>query len=787
MRALDRKLFRDTAHIWGQMLAVSLVVACGIAIWVTMKSTHASLVLTVDTYYRQYRFPDVFAGMRRAPLSLVTHVESIPGVVTVRHRIVRDITLDIPGLREPAIGRVVSIPEVRRPMLNDLHLSSGRWIAPNRPDEVIVSDAFATANGLLLGGTFGGVINGRWRDFTIVGTALSPEYIYEIRPGDLLPDKRRFGVIWMSRDALEAAFDMEGAFNDLALTIAHGTNQKDVISRIDDLIAPWGGAGAHGRDEHVSNRFIADEIRGLEVSAGIMPTIFLAVAAFLIHLVLSRLVQLQRDQIAILKAFGYESSRIGLHYLEMALLTVGTGALLGIGAGLWLGSSMLEIYREFYNLPLLHYEASLSLFATSIGISAMAAAVGAVSSVARAVALPPAEAMRPEAPPQFRAGLLERLGMNRFLTPAARAIIRNVTRRKMKSLLTVLGLAMAAAILVVGRYNYDTIDYLMRVQFQDVQREDITVTFVITRPIDAVHELTRLPGVMRAEPFRAVPVRLSYGHRSKRTALIGSSPDAILRRLIDDRLRTVELPPEGIVMTSQLAKMLEIEPGQMLTVEVLDESRPTTEIPLVATVDELLGVSAYIDLDALNRLMDQGHAASGAYLLVDSDQEDALYARLKQMPGVAGVASRRSMLQSFVDSIAEMMGVVNVFVIVFACIIAIGVVYNAARIALSERGRELASLRVLGFSRGEVSAMLLGEQAVLTLIAIPCGFLIGYGFAAWISAAYQTDLYRFPLIISNRTWAFSFIVIALASIISALLVHRRIRNLDLVEVLKTRE
>jgi putative ABC transport system permease protein len=787
MRALDRKLFRDTAHIWGQMLAVSLVVASGIAMWVTIKSAHESLVLTVDTYYRQYRFPDVFASMRRAPLSLVSHIESIPGVVTVRHRIVRDITLDVPGLREPATGRVVSIPEIRRPMLNDLHLSSGRWIAPNQPDEVIVSDGFATANDLRLGDTLGGVINGRWRNLTIVGTALSPEYIYEIRPGDLLPDKRRFGVVWMGRKALEGAFDMDGAFNDLALTIAHGTNQRDVISRIDDLIAPWGGAGAHGRDEHVSNRFISDEIRGLEVSATITPTIFLSVAAFLIHLVLSRLVQLQRDQIAILKAFGYQSSRVGLHYLEMSLLTVGLGALLGIGAGLWLGSSTMTLYQQLYNLPLLHYEASLSLFATSIGISALAASVGAISSVARAVALPPAEAMRPEAPPRFSAGWMERMGVNTLLSPAARAIVRNVTRRKLKSLLTVLGIAMATAILVVGRYNYDTIDYLLRVQFHDVQREDLTVTFVITRPIEAVHELAKLPGVMRAEPFRVVPVRLSYGHRSKRTALIGSAPDAILRRLIDDQLRTVELPPEGIVMTSQLAKMLEIRPGEMLTVEVLDESRPTREIPLVATVDELLGVSAYIDLDALNRMMDQGHAASGAYLLVDDARQDELYTRLKQMPGVAGVASRQTMLQSFVDTIAEMMAVMNFFIIIFACIIAIGVVYNAARIALSERGRELASLRVLGFSRAEVSAMLLGEQAVLTLIAIPFGFLIGYWFAALISRAYETDLYRFPLVISNRTWAFSFIVIALASTVSAWLVHRRIKHLDLVEVLKTRE
>ncbi|HUO84485.1 MAG TPA: ABC transporter permease, partial [Thermoanaerobaculia bacterium] len=435
MRALDRKLLRDTLHLKAQLIAVTLVVGCGIAMWVTLKSAHASLVTSQAVYYRQYRFADVFASMRRAPLALVPRIESIPGVVAVQHRIAREITLDIPGLTEPATARAVSIPEIRRPLLNDLVLRSGRWIAPHHPDEIILSEAFAHANRLTLGDTLGAVVNGRRRELAIVGTALSPEFIYEIRPGTLLPDKKRFGVLWMSREAMEAAFDMEGAFNDLALTLAHGANEESVVARLDDRIAPWGGAGAHGREEQLSNRFISDEIRSLEISAAVMPAIFLAVAAFLIHLVLSRLVQLQRDQIAILKAFGYESRTVGLHYLEMALLTVGGGALLGIGTGLWLGRQMTGIYAELYNLPLLRFEAPAAIFASSVGISALAAAAGALSSVARAIDLPPAEAMRPEAPPDFHAGLLEHFGLKRRLPPAARIIVRNILRQKTKSFL----------------------------------------------------------------------------------------------------------------------------------------------------------------------------------------------------------------------------------------------------------------------------------------------------------------------------------------------------------------
>jgi putative ABC transport system permease protein len=343
------------------------------------------------------------------------------------------------------------------------------------------------------------------------------------------------------------------------------------------------------------------------------------------------------------------------------------------------------------------------------------------------------------------------------------------------------------AILVVGRFNTDAINYLMRVQFSTVQREDVTVSFVVPRSDDAVRELARLPGVLRVEPFRAVPVRISHGHRSRRTALMGMPRDATLRRLVDAEVRFVEMPAEGLMMTSYLAEMLELRPGDMLSVEVLDESRPVKQIPLAGTVDELLGVSVYADIETVNRLMGEGRTVSGAYLLIDTSRMDQLYAELKRMPAVAGVTSRPAMLASFQQTLAEMMSIMNLFVIGFASVIAIGVVYNSARIALSERGRELASLRVLGFTRGEVSGMLLGEQAILTAAAIPLGFLIGFLLTTAISTLFETDLYRFPPVISVQTLAFSFTVIAIAAILSGLLVHRRIRTLDLIEVLKTRE
>lgn len=787
MKALDRKLFRDIVHLRGQVIAVALVVASGIATLVTMKSSHASLLSSQQIYYREARFADVFASARRAPNAVLARIQKIPGVAVVEGRIVQDVTLDVPGLDEPAVGRLVSVPERGRPLLNEVFLRRGRWIEPNHPDEVVISESFSIGNRLEPGARFGAIINGRWRNLTVVGVGLTPEYVYEIRPGDIFPDKRRFGIIWMSHEALEGAFDMRGAFNSVSLTLVHGASEPEVLDRIDDLLEPWGGTGSYGREEQLSHRFLSDEIKGLRVNAMITPAIFLGVAAFLIHLVLSRLVQTQRDQIAVLKAFGYSTFDVGLHYLELATVAVLGGTILGMAGGVWLGRGLMTIYQEFYNFPLLDYVLEPSLVAIAIGVSAIAASVGALSAVRAAVNLPPAEAMRPEAPPHFHSSWIDRSGLGRWLTPATRIVARNLDRRRWKAGLSILGVALATAILVVGRYSFDAIDYLMHFQFSVMQREDVTVPFYLPRGANALHSLQRMPGVLSVEPFRTVPVRLVHGHRDKRTGLIGIDPDAELRRMIDTDGKLVPLPPDGLVMSRKLAEILEAQPGDEITVEVLDESRPVEQVRLAAVFDDLIGVAVYMDRRALNGLLHEGHVVTGAYLQVDPLVAPQLYADLKKTPAIAGVSIRSAMLQSFQETIAESMTISNIAMIFFACVIAMGVVYNGARIALSERGRELASLRVLGFTRREVGLMLVGEQAILTSVAIPFGFGLGYLLCLLISKAYDTELFRFPVVLSSKTFGFAFLVILGAAVISSLLVLRRIATLDLVAVLKTRE
>lgn len=788
MNMLDRKLIRDVAHLRGQVAAVALVVACGVAAFVAMRSTYRSLLESQDAYYRQYRFAHVFAQLKRAPDSIAARINDIPGVAATTTRVVANVTLDVPGVSEPARGRIISIPEKQTPMLNDLHLVSGRYVEAGKRDEVIVSGAFANANGLRPGDALTVIINGRWQRLHIVGVALSPEYVYEIGGGEMFPDSRRFGVMWMCRAALGPVFDMDGAFNDVALALAPGASESAVIERLDALLDNYGSLGAYGREDQTSHHFISNEIAELQVTSTFVPGIFLGVTAFLLHLVLSRLVTTQREQIAVLKAFGYGNFSIGLHYLKLAMVAVSGGVALGIAGGWWFGYRITTLYTEFFRFPVLRFSTGATILLTSVLISILSAGAGALIAVRRAVVLPPAEAMRPEPPARFRAGFIEKLGLAHFLSPAMRIIVRNLARRPIKSLLTTFGIALSVALLVTGFFlYYDAIERVIDVMFRVVYREDVSIVFNEPRPAGARYDVAHLPGVIRVEAHRFVPARLRFGHRMRRLALTGLENDAELWRVVDMDYRVSELPPEGLVLTKKLAESLGVNPGDVLTVEVLEGERPVRQVPVVGTVDDLVGMSAYMELRALNRLLREGGTISGLHLMVDKRSLPLLYATLKRTPAIRSVIVPSALLDNFNQTLARTIGTSTGVLIFFACVIAFGVVYNGARITLSERGRELASLRVLGFTRREIATMLLGEQALLVLLAIPVGWAMGYGLSWLITWAIDTELMRLPLVISSRTLARASLIVVFAALVSGLLVARRLQRLDLIEVLKTRE
>ena len=788
MTALNRKLVRDLWGARGQALAIAFVIGAGIAVFASMFSTFDSLDLTLGTYYERTRFGDVFASLKRAPLSLAADIAAIPGVAQVEPRVVVDVTLDVRDLPEPAIGRLISVAPAGRPRLCDVVLRKGRDIEAGRPDEVLASETFAAAHGLEPGDSVGAIINGRRRELRIVGLALSPEYIYPIRPGELLPDERHFGVFWMDGRALAAAFQMEGAFNNVVVTLMRGASEPDVIAGLDRLLEPeYGGLGAIPRALQPSHWYLNNELVQLRSSGAIVPAIFLAVAAFLLNVVLSRIVLVQRAQIAALKALGYGNAAVAWHYVKWSIVVACAGAAVGLSAGAWLGWAMTQMYTLFFHFPLLLYRLEPVVIVESVAIALGAAVLGALAAVRRAVSLPPAEAMRPEAPARFSETWVERAGLRRLLSQPARIIVRTLQRHPGRAALSTVGIALAGSMLVLGNFSLDAVDVMMDVQFNVAQRYDVMASTVEPVSPGALDELRRLPGVMDAEPFRAVPARLRVGHRSRHAAILGVPAEARLNRVIDASLRALTPPPQGLVLSAKLAETLGVRRGDAVTVEVLEGRRPVRQVPVADLVDEYMGMNAYMELDALRQLMQEGGTLSGAYLLVDRGQVETLYRRLKETPRIGGVLLKRAAVESFQETFQSLVAQMQAIYVVFAAVIAFGVVYNTARISLSERSRELATLRVIGFTRAEVSYILLGELALVTLVAVPAGLALGHVFAGLLVAAMNSEMFRIPLIIAPRTYAFAAVVIVVATAVSAMVVRHRLDHLDLVEVLKTRE
>lgn len=785
MSGLDVKLLRDLRKLKSQAVAVALVMACGLAMMIMTRSLILSLESTRDAYYEERRFAEVFARLKRAPNAVRAELAAIPGVAVVQTGIAIQVTLDVPGLAEPAVGLINSLPERGEPVLNRLHVRAGR-LPEGRTSvgELAVGEAFAEAHGLKPGATIAAVLNGAKETFRLSGVVLSPEFVFEAPPNSALPDNKTYGVFWMPYKELATAFQMYGAFNAVAVTLAPGASESAVIAAMDRVLAPYGSRGAYGRQNHPSHRRVDDEIRVLQGLSVAFPLVFLSVAAFMTNSVMSRQIALQREQIAMLKACGFGNRAVGLHYFKFSLAIVAVGVAAGAAGGIFLGHRLVGMYHLFFRFPSLEFQLDTRVLVAATAVSAAAAFAGVAGAVRRAVRLPPAEAMRPEAPASFTPSLAERLGVARWMSPSLRMALRNIQRRPVRSGLTCLALALATGILIVPNSFRDGVGYVIDFQWDIVQRQTVTLSLVEPGPARALADFRHMPGAVWAEPFRYVPVELRAGPLMRRLAIQGLPQRGTLSRVIDGKPAQIPLPERGIVMSAKLADVLRVKPGETVTVRVLEGREREIAVPVVGLAEDFAGTAAYMELHALNRLMLEGDVISGAHVVVDKARWGDFLAAVKETPRLAGCIIKDSLRDGFRRTTAESIGLLQKIYMFFATVVAFGIIYNSARISLSERSRELATLRVLGFSRREVGAVLVGELVILTVAALPLGLVLGSGLAKGILTTVNTETVRLPLVLTAANYAFAVLVVAVASAVSVILAARKIAEIDLVSALK---
>lgn len=783
-RTLDRKLLRDLWRLKGQALAIAVVIAGGVMTLILAVTTLDALSGARDRFYASHHFAEVFADVKRAPLGLVERLQEIEGVNLIEPRVQAAMRLSLAGFRDPIRGLALSIPDGRQPLLNRLHLVAGSLPEAGRDDQAVVSDAFAEAHGLVPGDRLEAIINGRRVPLRLTGIALSPEFLYQVAPSDLMPDYRRYAVLWMNRRALANAHGMQGAFNRLSLTLQAGAHREEVIDALDLVLARYGGTGAWSRDEQPSHRFIEEELAQQRIQATVLPAIFLSVSAFLLNVVMGRLIQTQREQVAVLKAFGYHDRELARHFALLAGAIVLLGWALGVALGAWAASGLAAIYRDYFRFPEMPFRIPAWALLLSLAIVSLAALLGTWRAVWRAVRRPPAEAMRPPTPQRFRRTWLERLLPGALLGHAGRIVLRNLGRHPAKASLSVTGIALSVALLMMGAYQLDAVEAMVDQQYRQVLRMDVELTFNEPTSTRALGELRHLPGVLAVESWRRVPVTLIHGHREERSALLGMEARPQLRQVLDAQGRPQRLPEAGMMLTRWLAESLDARVGDTLEVQVMEGRRQRLALTLTALVDEPLGVGAYLPRRQLNTLLDEGAAISGAWLLVDDTHREALNAALWEMPGVAAIGLLDEAERGIRDYLDETLLLFALIFVAIASSIAFGVVYNDARIALAERARELATLRVLGYTRVEVARILLGEIALVTLVAIPPGWALGILFSRLLNQAFSNDMFRIPLILTPQAFGIAAGGVLVASLLVGIMLVRRLNRLDMVSSLK---
>lgn len=785
MSVLDRKLLRDLLRLWAQVMAIALVMACGVATIVTSVGAYRSLDETRSAFYERYRFATIFAGATRAPLTLREPLSRIDGIGAIELRIAKSIVLDIDGLAEPASGIVISLPDATEPAVNRLYLRAGRWPDSSR-HEVAILESFADAHAMSPGDRFSAILNGRKRELTVTAIVLSPEYIYALGPGDMVPDPRRFGVIYMPRSAMEGVFDMGGAFNDLVLRTQRHARLADIADRVDALLRPYGGTGAIGRVDQMSHAFLDNELTQLRAMAAVIPPIFLFVSAFLVNMILTRLVALEREQVGLMKAVGYGPFAIAWHYAKLTLVIAAIGVVVGSIAGSLLGRGLTRLYGDFFAFPFLVFRQSADLYAIAGAVSAMAALAGSARAIWNVARLPPAVAMQPPAPTRYRSRRGDKSSTAR-VSQLTMMAMRHLLRWPARAALTTLGISFAVALLVTALFSFDSVAYMVDTVFFRTDRQDATLSFVSPRGPGALQAAARLPGVMRAEPFRATQVVLRRKHRQRRLTITTIPGEADLARALDTNLAPVVLPPAGLVVSERVASLLQLSVGDQVEITLLENGGRRAEAPVTSIVQSYVGLAVYMHPEALDRMVGDGPRISGVRIALDASRLPEQYAAVKSTPAIGGIALQAVSRTKFRETIENNIGITTKVYVALAAIITFGVIYNSARIQLSERARELASLRVLGFTKSEVSGVLLTELAAIVAMAQPLGWTLGAVFSWAVVRGFESDLFRIPFVIDRSTFAIASLVVVAVAVLSALIVRRRIDRFDLVRVLKTRD
>lgn len=790
MKILNRKIFRDLKTLRAQIVSIALLIVCGLSILVSSWSSYQSLQEARDSFYNHFEFADLFSEVVRAPQELLPQILGLDGVLHAETRLIKEGLIDLKTQSEPALGRLISWHGSQQ-KINKIYLRQGRMPELNHQAvstlEAVVHEAFAQAHNVKPGDSMNINIGGKRRQLFISGIGLSPEYVYSVSPTTPLPDDKHFGVFWVPHKDLERLSDMEGSFNSVQITTTSKASINFLKQKLDTILERYGNIQAYDRSQQRSHIYVNGEINEQRTLAIIMPVIFLSVAIFILNIILSRLIAMHRAQIATLKALGYSSIKLLIHYFQLVTLILLIGIIPALLVGTYLGQVYASMYEDFFRFPKIDFKLSITTVYLTLMVGFIPGWISAAGSLLKVFSLQPAEALRPLGPPSFQRNLIDRLGLLNRLTSYSKMICRSLLMRPFRLVLSVLGIAISLAIIINGLFFNDVIDDMLNRQFADMRREDLSVRLDHPQSLRVFAELQSIPGVLMTEGERSVPVTLRFKNFKKDISLLGRLMNTQLNRVIDQNGNIITPRPGGILLSRYFEKEFGVKAGDVITLKQLEEKQIQFEVPVHGFVDDMMGQQAYALKSNIHQWLKEMPVSDTIHLKIDSSLAEKIYIALKQRPEIVGVSVRKLMLQGIIDVMAKIMSTFTFVLYLFALAISGAVIFNSARISFSERGWELASLRILGYDTKSTFEILFLEIGIQVLLALPLGLLLGYGLSFLMTQMIDNESFMFPMIVNPTTYATSVMALILILFISGIFLYQKVNSLDFSEALKSRE
>ena len=792
MSILKRKLRRDLFAAKGMLLAIVSIIALGTSNFVAMVCSYQNLTRAQQSYYADCFMADFWVNVKKVPIAELQRLKEIPGIDRLRPRIVFEATADIPGELKPVSGKIVSMPRQPSGEINGLTIRSGSYFSGRKGPEVILNEDFAEHHNLQPGDRLHLLLNNRRQELVVVGTAISAEFVYLLGPGGLVPDPSGYGIFYVQDDYAEDIFDFQEACNEIVGLLRRDSHVRvaRVLEQIENELEPFGVLDTIPRERQTSNWFLTSEIEGLKVTATVLPSVFLGVAALILNVLMTRLVEQQRTVVGTLKALGYSNREVSLHYLGFGLAVGVAGGLLGIAAGIGLAELLTMVYREYYIFPQLINQPGPVPLLSGMAMSLLFALAGTIRGVRAVMRLSPAEAMRAKPPVRGRTILLEHwTWFWRKLDFRWHMVLRDLERNRMRTFVGIVSSSVGAALLVVSFVSWDSMNELVEFQYEKVLTSDFDLTFKEDQHYGAVLEAKRFPGVDEVEPLFVMPCKYRNGHYKKQGAIMGILPNARMTVPRDIDGNPVSVPTNGVMLSRKMADMLDVQAGHLLTIEPVRGDRRPRQIVVSRVIDSYLGMMAYADWAYLNHLFGEEGAISSLQLKVSPDPAEtaAFYRTIKQLPAIQSVAAIREQKEQLSDVLIEQMLASLVVVIIFAGLIYLGSILNSSLISLAERKREIATFRVLGFTTQEVGSIFFRESLCVNVAGTLCGLPLGYLLSRGMISLYDTELFRLPMLLSWQSCAITVCLGVAFTGIAHLPVRRAIRKLDWLDALNVRE